>query len=270
VANDDVLFSGAVAWEEQKRLQPELARVPPREARDRPLRATGMVPGEFSMWAVENEWYLACLLGANPPTPIRGYGGWGQRERQGRRSVTVFEGTETPAFSIDLVLENVRVPMAGGTRAKWRDLERLCGWDLANDNPPPVVQWQANAPHHDYNHAMHSEWVCESLEWTAQVYTDRATLIRAEATIVLALFRSTEVDVSPARSFPRKQLKVGWDLRDFARKYLGNASRWKDVAELNRDNPKCPQSPSFKPSRPVMLMVPPKEPKAKAKKKKRR
>lgn len=232
----------------------------------KPRADTGVVPGLLYIWARGNPsgTALACMLGKNPPKVIRGYGGWETIKRRGRRAVATYAGSETPAFQIEVILENRRVHTSDGAAGKMRRLERLAGGFDADQDPPPVVQWAANSPHHDYSRAAQNEWVCESFDWGELTYTDRATLIRAEATFVLGLYESPKVSgLQTAQAFPRAELKVGWDLRDFARHYCGgDPKRWKDVAELNRDDPHCPQSPSFKPARAAWLLVPPREDKA--------
>lgn len=228
-----------------------------------PLRRSSIPPGHFVAWDVEPDGAsLHCLLGENPPKVTRGYGGWSTQNRPGRWAVSVWPGGDTPAFTIDLLLENDVIHTSEGAAGKMRDLERLAGWDR-RDVPPPTLVWSANAPHHDLAAAPQNRWVCESLEWGDLVFSDRSTLLYAEATLVVGLKIGAELPkLAHARGFVRRTLKVGWDLRDFARKHLGDPKRWKDVAELNRDNPKCPTTPTFKVSKPLLLRVPPREGKA--------
>lgn len=228
---------------------------------------TGIIPGDFHLWAADDPAgtdtpRLRCRLGPHAPYVSRGYGGWTQIQRAGRWAASVWPGGETPAFTISLRLEHKQVTSPDAA-TKMRVLERLCGWDT-RDRPPPVVQFDCNAVHHDYAKAQQNEWVCESLDWDSEemLFTDRGTLIRADATIVLGLYVVPKLEVTKAKGFARRELRVGWDLRDFAKHYLGDAKRWKDVVELNRDNPKCPTSPSVKLSKGVFLLVPPRERKA--------
>jgi hypothetical protein len=185
-----------------------------------------------------------------------------------RRSSAATDGSDTPAYSIMLRLANDR-PVRRPVDEQMRNLERLAGWDRYDDEPPPVVNFAANVPH-DQDDAPGNEWVVESLEWEEDESSDRGTLLWQKATIVVGLYVETHVKgLGRMQSFPRRELKVGWDLRDFARRHLGDAKRWRDVADLNRDNPRCPSTPSFKPKRAVWLLVPPREPKAKKAKPKR-
>lgn len=246
--------------------------VDPNEGRR--LQGHSAAPGHFRLWRAakdiyKDEWRLHCLLGATPPRPVRGYGGWTQLQREGRRSLSTFEGTETPAYVFELRLDRHR-PNPRPVAEQMRNLERLCGWDRFDDNPPPPLQFVANVAH-DYDEASQNEWVCESLEWGDSIASDRGTVLWQDATLTLGLYVETTVpNLGKSPGFARHELKVGWDLRDFARRHLGDPKRWKDVAALNRDNPRCPSSPSFKPKRAVWLLTPPREPKSKRAKRGRR
>src|SRR5687768_16813031 len=103
-------FHGTIDWEEDRKRLPPPAALP---ASERPTRA-GLAPGQFRMWAVRGDLNLACLLGPSLVRPVRGYGGWTQREREGRRARPHFAGSDLPAFSIEVLLENERVPTPGG------------------------------------------------------------------------------------------------------------------------------------------------------------
>lgn len=229
----------------------------------KPLADSGLPPGQLRLWRTaytrsSDPWRVHCLLGATRPVVVRGYGGWGQVAREGRRAQAVFDGSETLAYSIALRLDNRR-PSRTPVDEQMRSLERLCGLDSHDDTPPPVVNFLANVAH-DQAQAAQNDWVCEDLEWGDSIATDRGTLLWQDATLVLGLHESTSVKgLRRSPGFARHTLSRGWDLRDFARRYLGDPKRWKDVAELNRDNPRCPSTPSFKVSRAVVLLTPPRE-----------
>lgn len=218
-------------------------------------------PGHFRLWRVgdmyDPKWSLWCLLGGERPKPVRGYGGWGQTARGGRRAVSTFEGSELPAVSVAVLLDREHVTNQS-LETKFRNLERLAGWEAADDDPPPLVGWTANVPH-DYAHTPKTRWVVESLEWGDSNASNGGRLLWIEATIVLGLHRSTEIRTTAAKGFRRATLTRGHDLRQFARRHLGDPKRWRDVAELNRDNPKCPQTPTATRERDVVLLLPPRE-----------
>lgn len=230
----------------------------------RPLARSGLAPGEFRMWRVgyafeDDPWALWSLLGDRRPQPIRGYGGWGQAPREGRRAVSTVTGTETPAYSIKVQLDRTRPGGRGGVDDQRRNLEKLCGWNRADDTPPPRVCWIANVAH-DYTDAPRTEWGCETLEWEEENSSDRGTQLWQMATFTLAVIDDTTLPaMGKSRGFRTHTLPKGRDLRWFARRYLGKAARWADVATLNRDNAKCPQSPSYPVKRDVELLVPPRE-----------
>lgn len=217
--------------------------------------------GWLRLWRVgdfgDPRWSLNCLLGGERPKPVRGYGGWGQSPRDGRRAVSTFGGSETPAYSIVVRLEDTRA-RAATTLEKFRTLERLAGWQSADDDPPPVVKWSANVPR-DYGEAPKTRWVVESLEWGDDHADSTGRLVWIDATLIVGLYRDVSIDVDPSRGFARATLPKGHTLRQFARTHLKDPKRWRDVAELNRDNPRCPRTSTAEARRDVLLLVPPRE-----------
>lgn len=205
--------------------------------------------------------FLLCLLGDERPKQVRGAGGWGMTQRTGRRARTAFTGSETPAYEIQLLLENDAVPTDGGLPGKITTLNALTG--AFGDDPPPLLKWAANVQY-DHDHAPKREWVCESVDWGDSNSDDTGRLLWWRVTIVVAVYRDTTIDLPRSKGFQRRELHKGQDLRDFARKYLGDPKRWNDVAELNRDNPRCPKGPHKHPKHAVTLLVPPREPRSKS------
>lgn len=235
---------------------------------------SGVPPGRIRLWRsgqdmTTDPWRVYAMLGDERPRLIRGTGGWGTLARDGRRSLSTFDGSETPAYSITMRLANDR-PRSEPVTDQMRSLERLCGWDRADDTPPPPLLFIANVPH-DHAEASQNEWVAEApIDWGDSNSTDRGTLLWIDATIVLGLYVENAVDaLAPSRGFARHTLKAGWNLRNFASRYLGDAKRWRDVADLNRDDPRCPSTSEYRVKRPVMLLTPPREPASKAKRSKR-
>lgn len=235
--------------------------------------ASGVPPGRVRIWRsgegmTTDEWRVYALL-RDRPRLVRGTGGWGTVAREGRRSVSRFGGSETPAYEIQLRFANDR-PAGWPVRDQMRALERLCGWDKADDAPPPPLLFVANVAH-DFADASQNEWVAEEpIDWGDSLATDRGTLLWIDATITLGLYvESATGGLAQAKGFARHTLKTGETLRGFAKQFLGDATRWRDVADLNRDDPKCPTSPDYRVKRPVTLLTPPKEPRSKAKRAKR-
>lgn len=245
----------------------------PDAAQPRPL--SGVVPGRIHLWEAgedkSNDPHLVCLLDEQAPRLIRGLGGWEQLARGGRRAGSRWPGGETPAFEINVLLENEIVYTGdGGTRDKMKALERLCGGPFSGDEAPPVIQWSANVPLHDYATNPRTEWVCESFDYGDIVSDDRSMPLIVPASFVLAVHESAELPtLKRARPFPRRKMNKGESLRTFAKRVLGDAGRWEDILDLNRDDPKVPKSADYKITRAggLMLAVPPREKKSKRKRK---
>jgi hypothetical protein len=228
-------------------------------------------PGRFHAWLAKStegggsvaDPLLVCLLGPTPPRLVRGLGGWDQVQRGGRRAASHWPGGETPAFEITLRLENVAVSSGqDGVRQKMRALERLCGGQFGGDEAPPRIQWAANAPLHDFTRAPSLEWVCEDFDYGDAVYADGARLLEVPATIVLAVAEGDELErLKRAVPFARKELRKGETLRRFAKRVLGDARRWSDVADLNADDRRIPKTPDAPARKSIRIAVPPREPK---------
>jgi hypothetical protein len=205
---------------------------------------------------------LTCLLGATAPYPVRGAGGWGSKQRQGRRGRSNFDGSDTLAYSLSLILESDVVGEDdgfGSAAAKQRALMKLSGNASGGDDPPPIVKWNANAANDDYGNATQNRWVCESLEWGDSNSTDATELVWIEATLVLGLYNVQSLKVSKATGFRQGSLNAGQTLRQVAKASLGDPKRWQDIADLNRTNPKVPQSPDAKAKATVSISLPPRQ-----------
>jgi hypothetical protein len=223
-------------------------------------------PGRLHAWEAdapfEKRPELVCLLGAEPPRLVRGLGGWEQIARGQRRAASHWPGSETPAFEIEVLLENRAVPTGvNGVVEKMRVLERLCGPPFRTGNaPPPLIQWAANHPLHDNTRRPNLKWVCESFDYGRSVYDDSAVLLGQWATFTVAIYESDELErLRRADPFKRETLRKGETLRHFAKRVLGDAKRWADIADLNRDTKGVPKTPDAKAKKAMTLAVPPRE-----------
>lgn len=237
----------------------------------RPL-PSGIIPGRIRLWRsgfgmTEDPWRVYCKLGTERPYPTEGYGGAGQIDRAGRRAVSTVDGMDLLAFRLELMIEREVFPQTaeraqqGVVAAQMRMLERLAGLDRMDDDAPPLIKWSGNAHAHDHFGDPETEWmvVRGGLSWGESESSDRGTLLWQFASLDVRAWRDTQIRGLKRQAFRRETLRAGESLRAFAGRTLDNRSRWKDVAELNRDNARCPRSPHFEVSKPVSLLVPPRE-----------
>jgi hypothetical protein len=213
--------------------------------------------GQCELRANDGSAVLRCLLGAETPQPASGYGGFESVERPGRPPVTHWTGPDGLTLSVPLLLDDSVVSGSSTTPSvKVRQLEALAGLDA--DAPPPTVRITANLPRPAHEAR---EWVVSGLEWGEAVFTHWGALRRQEATVTLLAFGATGIErIRRADPFKRRELRKGETLRKFAKRVLGDARRWQDVAALNRDNPKCPTAPDYAVKAARLLKVPPREP----------
>jgi hypothetical protein len=228
-------------------------------------RGAKVAPGWVRVWTSDGDHDLLCLQGETPPTVVRGYGGWTTTPRAGRVARSTMPGMDTMAVQITLMLEGA-VAASTSVDAKRFALEGIGGLPRSGSpeaqdtrRKPPKVRWLGN--HWTDNARLPGTlWVCESLEWTGFHYDDDASLVRAMATLTLGWHYAPSLPtLQHATPFRQVTLERGENLRHLARRTLQDAKRWKDIATLNRNNPKCPSGPDFKVSKPVTLSIPPKD-----------
>jgi hypothetical protein len=223
--------------------------------------AVWVPPGQVQIWEPAHLGGLGlwCLQGETA-AKVTGGGGWQAVERPRSRPATVWTGGPGLRVEMSLLLEDRHVIATGPVRDKVRTLEKMAGIDR-EDPEPPQLKFQAGLPHHDYNRAPANSWVIETApEWGEPVYDDRGRLMHWPVSIVLLQHASSKLErLRKTAPFRTQTMKKGEDLRGFSKRVLGDAKRWKDIQSLNRDNPKCPTSPSFNVGREIKLRIPPKE-----------
>lgn len=214
--------------------------------------------GYFLAWSPSASGFqTVCLMGGRAPVPVRGYGGWASSGVQGRLARSSYPGKDTPAMQITLM------PEAQTTNYHAEEaveaIERLAGWPFpGQSSKPPPFYWVANCAHDASDDPR--LWVVESLEWDDLIYDDVGRLLRAPGTMVIAHYRPSSLpDLAVATGFRQVTLRAGETLRAFAGRVLDDKKRWKDIATLNRNNPRCPSGPEFKVTKDVVLSVPPKD-----------
>jgi hypothetical protein len=210
--------------------------------------------GQARIWTLgDPRISLRCLLGSEPPKITSGYARWELIDRPGRRPLTVHSGLDNLQIELSLVLRD-------SPGDQMRALEKMAGRD-AGDPVPPLVRFEANLPQHDAGKAPSVAWVISGLEWGAARYSNAAVLLSQEVAVTFMQHEDSSLHrlrVSPA--FQLKTMKKGENLRAFAKRTLGDARRWRDVASLNRDDPRVPSSPDHEITRSHKVKLPPREP----------
>lgn len=215
-------------------------------------------PGQCILIAPERGLVLHALLGPEPQPPATAGGGWEHVDRPRRRPLTVWTGPAAMQVEMTLLLEHAIVTGQGWTRDKLRILERMAGVD-ADDPQPPLLEVYAGLPHHDTLRAAQNRWVIGGPpEHGRAVYNEQGGLTQLEVSFTLLLHTSAGLERLPRSDpFAPQTIRRGESLREFAKRVLGDARRWKDIQALNRDDPRCPRSPTYELKKSHRLKVPP-------------
>jgi hypothetical protein len=217
-------------------------------------------PGQVILVAASRDLRLHALLGPDPQPPATGGGGFEHVERPRRRPLTVWTGPAGMTLDLTLLLEHEILAGRGFVRDKLRVLEKMAGVDALDPEPPPL-QLYANLPHHDNSRVAHNRWVISAPpEYGRAIYNDRGGLTQLEVGLVLLERTLAFVERLPRSDpFAPQTIRKGESLRMFAKRVLGDAKRWKDILSLNRDDPRCPRSATYKLKKAHKLKVPPRQ-----------
>lgn len=208
------------------------------------------VPIGWALLRAEDDRTLSvlCELDDGPPRVTDGYGGWNEVDRRGRVSLTDWAGFKPISIELDLYLDDFD---AGKSVEGAIDvLEALGGRGrLATGGQPPVliVNTQGVMPF-DAHVFPGARWVINDLEWDddATIVNDYGNRVRAGVTVSLlqhvddqrlqdrALAARRKLRKSEHNGARRRVVaKSGDTLMSIARRELGDAGRWTQLAKIN-------------------------------------
>lgn len=171
---------------------------------------------------------VRCYLGETAPKVIDGYGGWTVIARNRNRGLTEWTGNNPLAVEITFLMDDWSGQKS--VEQDMRDLERMAGLDEGM-REPPRVHWDANAMH-DNREAGQLLWIVEGLEWDTNMSRNSdGETVRASGTLTVRQYVG-DVFIIAASQKTYKVVK-GDTLMTIAKKKLGNASRWREIKNLN-------------------------------------
>lgn len=222
--------------------------------------------GWIAIWSDDPAIELVARLGPDRPNVSAGYGGWDEVARPRRTTVTTWTGQPARRMSVGILIDNF---VAGrSVETEIRRLERM-----ALPRPggqPPVVQVDAKGGHLPYQGRA---WVIDGIEWGDASMNQNGNRVRQAATVTLLEYvaddlirartrqspaqrrraaksrqtghgrkknaRDKRRAVGPSRKNVRSRSRTttavydGEDLASVAARELGDARRWRDIADLN-------------------------------------
>lgn len=194
---------------------------------------------------------VLCELGDQVPLPNDGYGGFETVDKEHDLALTKWAGFKPLQVELPLLLDNfadgksiddaVQLLEAMAGRGKRR--EGLSRGEYVK--PQPLIVNTAGVWQNDAHNDPGGRWVINNLTWDAETITvnDHGNWIRAGVTVTLLQIHEP-TGVAAALAAARKRTgspggrvtyttKAGDTLVSIARKKLGDAGRWTDLAKLN-------------------------------------
>jgi len=185
-------------------------------------------PGQVTINSVDPPLSVAGWLGEEQPTVTSGYGGWTVVSRPRRYGLTDFVGLDPKRLSFSLLIDGLAAGRSVETEV--RNLERMASID-AGRKTPSIVTVSGPLPWSTL------QWVIEELSFNESTWSEGGDRIRQKITITLLQFvedvRLKKLAAKKATSSTPYVVKAGEHLGEIAAKRLGDASRWKEIAELN-------------------------------------
>lgn len=196
---------------------------------------------------------LVVHLRLGDPPKVIGGGGIETVDRQGRRPMTVWRGSEALGLQFDgLLLDGYR-----GRRSVEPDIraiEIMAGAFVAGDEAPKKLIVQGSAVPHDYLKASGNRWViAEPPDWTDPVVRIKPLGVRVRQAVNLKLLLWTEPEelkrIKPRWPTPQYKIYKANGRETFiqiAHRQLGNSKLGGELATLNRE-----RNPAFKGAHPT-------------------
>jgi hypothetical protein len=192
------------------------------------------------VWVVLHAWtvglWTAFLLGPEGARVAAGYGEWETTGRPRQMSITEWKGQRPYELTIDALYDGWSNPRrsVGYVDGEIAKLERLATRQPGLQTPPSLKTYGA-IPHANLR------WVIDNIEWGDRM-ADVATghRWRQQATIHLVQYVAPDVIIERPRGAAtpkgtrRYVIARGDTLQRIATKKLGKASRWRDIAKLNK------------------------------------
>lgn len=200
--------------------------------------------GALSIWS--DEIFVRVGLGDGSPGQTQGFGGWEEKERERRKSLTTWKGRQPWRIPVAVLFDTLDDPGNGYLLERdIRNLEKLAGGGISGE--PPIIRFDSGGliPH-DYTDAQQVRWVIDGIEFGDAIRNHNGNRIRQEITITFLEYVADETlkelaakhraPVGQKKCKPRHKryvTKQGDTLIKIAKVQYHDANCWKAIAKAN-------------------------------------
>lgn len=201
------------------------------------LWPSGVVLGFVAIATEDRRQAIVVSLAEDQPTQAGGTSLWNAQERPKRRTIPVYQGEVGYQITVPIVFEGFKEQVSQEDFI--RQLEQMSRKRRGEKEPPKVIFDAGGAIPHDRTRDKGRRWVIGDLAWGAyEVRPDDADRIRQYVAV-----RFDEWNEDPilrvglgesGKKYERYTVKKGDTLKKIAKRKLGNANRWRELARLNQ------------------------------------
>lgn len=207
-------------------------------------------PGFFLIQAVELDLSVRCAHGPGAPIPSGGYGGWQTIARKRRISLTEWQGSEPMQWEVPFLLDGLQPQGHGGQNLSQNEkmyiLELLSTVSRGSIAPPVVrvfgppalilsgldliitdIQW-------DRELMMLDQAYENYIRSGGSIIFQRYVADRHLAQVDAASQKRDEKDSKRKSKHKTHRVAHGETLKSIAKEEMGDAGRWKEIADLNK------------------------------------
>ena len=206
----------------------------------------------FLLEATDSARQFEGTLGDGPALVTGGYGGWDLTQRPRGVSLTDWAGKDPLQLTIPFMLDQYESGDVSVVERNINILEGFAGMDPTEDEPAQVRLIANGVIPHDSFFRPNSTWVVNDITWDAEsVIRNNVGRLRQAGTVTLLEFVDSdtiEVNKTPAQKKRSKSkkgsqkkgakeksytIRQGDTLSKIAARELGNANRWRELAQMN-------------------------------------
>lgn len=191
---------------------------------------------------------IICELGENAPNITQGYGGWEEIERSGRTALTFWKGYQPIGIDVELWVDNFRAGTSIEPVLTILEAQAGRGKKRRRSEPYELIVDTAGVMPHDYHSDPTNRWVIQNIVTDPEtvIVNTYGNWVRAGVTVSLLQFvtdkglafqtRNARKRIQAKKPSSNKRYTVhsGDTVMSIARSKLGDAGRWREIADLNK------------------------------------